>query len=145
MTEAAIQWWSHFGYGTPDERCTDALKAWLKRRYRPKPKTFVESVFLAVMLQVIINVVAAMITEWLLSDREAAEQPDHCSRGKMMTWKSEQLSRNVIQLKVKGSRRTEWEQWFLLSGDRHWDNPKSDHALQKDHLDEAVKPQRRRD
>lgn len=56
-----------------------------------------------------------------------------------MTWKSEQLSRNVIQLKVKGSRRTEWEQWFLLSGDRHWDNPKSDHDLQKDHLDEAVK------
>ena len=71
VPEAAIQWWSHFGYGTPDERCTDALKAWLKRRYRPKPKTFVESVFLAVMLQVIINVVAAMITEWLLSDREA--------------------------------------------------------------------------
>ena len=56
-----------------------------------------------------------------------------------MPWKSEQLSRNVMQIRVDGNRRAEWEQWFLLSGDRHWDNPKSDHDLQKDHLDEAVK------
>ena len=33
---------------------------------------------------------------------------------------------------------TEWEQWVLLTSDRHWDNPKSDHALQIKHLDQAV-------
>jgi len=32
-----------------------------------------------------------------------------------------------------------WEQWFLLTSDRHWDNPKSDHDMQRAHLDEAVK------
>ncbi len=30
-----------------------------------------------------------------------------------------------------------WEQWFLLSADRHWDNPYSDQSLQKKHLEEA--------
>jgi hypothetical protein len=29
------------------------------------------------------------------------------------------------------------EQWYLLSSDRHWDNPHSDWKLQKKHLDEA--------
>jgi len=33
---------------------------------------------------------------------------------------------------------SEWEQWVLLSSDRHWDNPKSDHTLQKKHLDQAL-------
>ena len=56
-----------------------------------------------------------------------------------MTWKVEKQGRNVIQVRVDGSRRNDWEQWFLLSGDRHWDNPKSNHDLQKDHLEEAVK------
>ena len=68
VTEASIQWWSHFGWGTPDERCEKSLKKWLKRRYKPKPAGFVESVFLAVMLQVIINVVAGLISRWLLGD-----------------------------------------------------------------------------
>ena len=56
-----------------------------------------------------------------------------------MTWTVEKQGRNVIQVRVSGSRRKNWEQWFLLSGDRHWDNPKSDHQLQREHLDEAVK------
>ncbi len=30
-----------------------------------------------------------------------------------------------------------WEQWYLLSSDRHWDNPHSDWTLQKTHLDTA--------
>jgi hypothetical protein len=30
-----------------------------------------------------------------------------------------------------------WEQWFLLSADRHWDNPKSNRTLQKKHLQQA--------
>jgi len=32
-----------------------------------------------------------------------------------------------------------WEQWFLLTSDRHWDNPKSNWELQKEHMDEALK------
>ena len=32
-----------------------------------------------------------------------------------------------------------WEQWFLLTSDRHWDNPKSNWDLQKEHMDEALK------
>ncbi len=34
--------------------------------------------------------------------------------------------------------RTGWEQWFLLTTDRHWDHPCSDRALQKKHLNEAL-------
>lgn len=34
-------------------------------------------------------------------------------------------------------QRPDWEQWVLLTGDRHWDNKKSDHDLQKRHLVEA--------
>ena len=30
-----------------------------------------------------------------------------------------------------------FEQWYLLSSDRHWDNPHSDWKLQKTHLDKA--------
>jgi len=38
-----------------------------------------------------------------------------------------------------GDRKvSQFEQWVLLTSDRHWDNPKSDHALQKKHLDEAL-------
>lgn len=31
-----------------------------------------------------------------------------------------------------------WEQWLLLTADRHWDNPLSDWKMQKRHLDKAV-------
>ena len=31
----------------------------------------------------------------------------------------------------------DWEQWVLLTGDRHWDNKKSDWELQKKHLELA--------
>jgi len=31
-----------------------------------------------------------------------------------------------------------FEQWFLLSSDRHWDSPDSDRAMQKRHLEQAV-------
>jgi hypothetical protein len=32
----------------------------------------------------------------------------------------------------------EWEFWALLTSDRHFDNPKSNRELQKDHLDQAA-------
>jgi len=31
-----------------------------------------------------------------------------------------------------------WEQWILVTSDRHWDSKHSDRAMQKRHLDEAV-------
>lgn len=43
----------------------------------------------------------------------------------------------LINIDLLFERRKSWEQWFLLSSDRHWDNPKSDLKLQKKHLDEA--------
>lgn len=41
----------------------------------------------------------------------------------------------VVDIPVVGE---EWSQEFLLSADRHFDNPDSDLALQRRHLDEAV-------
>ena len=33
---------------------------------------------------------------------------------------------------------SKWEEWILLTSDRHWDNPKSNWELQKQHMDEAI-------
>lgn len=45
---------------------------------------------------------------------------------------------NVHEIVFDGDyREPGWERWVLLTGDRHWDNPKSDWTLQKKHLDEA--------
>lgn len=55
-----------------------------------------------------------------------------------MNWKVEPKSDNVHDLVFTDDyRNAEWEQWVLLTGDRHWDNPKSDWKLQKKHLDQA--------
>jgi len=43
-----------------------------------------------------------------------------------------------INLMLGDRKVSQFEQWVLLTSDRHWDNPKSDHALQKKHLDEAL-------
>jgi len=45
---------------------------------------------------------------------------------------------NVTKVHIDARTSVEWEQWFLISSDRHWDNPDSDQKLQKKHLDEAV-------
>lgn len=52
-----------------------------------------------------------------------------------MIWKARQVSRNVtrVQLTHYGT----FEQRFLLTSDRHWDNPMSDHLLQIKHLRQA--------
>ncbi len=49
----------------------------------------------------------------------------------------EQQSRNVSVVKVK--YKGKFQQRFLLTGDRHWDNPLSDWSLQKRHLIQAKK------
>ena len=48
--------------------------------------------------------------------------------------------RNVFKINMLADNYPKgWEQWFLLTSDRHHDNPHSDHELQKEHLDEALK------
>lgn len=44
-------------------------------------------------------------------------------------------SRAAVEVIIDTSKNG--EQWFLLSSDRHWDNPKSNHKLQIKHLEEA--------
>ncbi len=46
-------------------------------------------------------------------------------------------SRNIHLVDLTCTSRTD-EWWFLLSGDRHHDNPHADHELEKLHLDQAV-------
>lgn len=45
--------------------------------------------------------------------------------------------KNVFLLDLPIQRNRSWERWFLLSGDRHWDNPHSDWGLQEKHLKEC--------
>ncbi len=54
------------------------------------------------------------------------------------TWKASTLHRNVFALDIPYKADKSWEFWTLLSSDRHWDNPHSDHSLQKTHLDQAL-------
>lgn len=51
--------------------------------------------------------------------------------------RTEQTSPAVSTIRIPCQRVRSWEQWVLLSSDRHIDNPKSDLRLQKRHLDEA--------
>ena len=50
--------------------------------------------------------------------------------------KLNRLNKNVLDIHIDYESGN-WEQWFLLSSDRHWDNPKSDWDLQKKHLEMA--------
>ena len=47
-------------------------------------------------------------------------------------------ARNSIALYIDFETNKDWEQWFLLSSDRHHDNPKTDQDLEKKHLDLAM-------
>ena len=44
---------------------------------------------------------------------------------------------DIHEIRIKGKARKDWEQWVLLTSDRHWDNPKSDRLLQTEHLNLA--------
>jgi len=41
---------------------------------------------------------------------------------------------DIHEIRIKGRPRKDWEQWVLITSDRHWDNPKSDRLLQTAHL-----------
>lgn len=54
-------------------------------------------------------------------------------------WCVEQIEPNIHLLTLPFRRLASWEQWVLLTADRHWDNPKTNLALQKKHLELAKK------
>lgn len=45
---------------------------------------------------------------------------------------------NVLMVYLDARSAKDWEQWFLLSSDRHHDNAHADWRLEKKHLEEAV-------
>lgn len=53
-----------------------------------------------------------------------------------MNWNIEQTSPMVSTIRINGKEKG-WEQWCLLSSDRHFDNPMSRIDLQRRHLDQA--------
>lgn len=54
-------------------------------------------------------------------------------------WTVSRPSNACVDIRVPSLKRNkDWEFWVLFSSDRHWDNPQSDQAMQKRHLDEAV-------
>lgn len=55
---------------------------------------------------------------------------------KTSTFEVAAKSRNVHTVTMQADS-CDWEQWFLLTGDRHVDNSESDHALQIRHLKQA--------
>lgn len=53
-----------------------------------------------------------------------------------MTWELQPKSRSVMQVQLD-ARSADFEQWFLLSSDRHHDNAHTDWDLERKHLDQA--------
>jgi hypothetical protein len=48
-----------------------------------------------------------------------------------------QISAAVAEVRIPIASRTNWEQWFLLTSDHHWDNPKCKWDLLERHLNQA--------
>lgn len=53
-------------------------------------------------------------------------------------WTFERSARSAFVLRIPFQRRSGWEAKILVTSDQHWDNPKSDHALQLEHLEQAA-------
>jgi hypothetical protein len=53
-------------------------------------------------------------------------------------YKTTKLSKAVIEVRMDAPKTKGWEQWFLLTSDRHHDNNHCDHNLERRHLDQAV-------
>lgn len=54
-----------------------------------------------------------------------------------MVWSIKKAGDQSHILTVKYDRKEDWEHWVLLTADRHWDNPYSNHKLQIKHLEQA--------
>lgn len=55
-----------------------------------------------------------------------------------MNWTVEETGPTVQTIRIAMDRNRDWSQWALLTADRHLDNPHSNRAMQKRHLDQAV-------
>ena len=55
-----------------------------------------------------------------------------------MTWEIEETETGIATLKVASSRRTDWEQYILLTSDVHFDNPHCRQDLFRRHAQMAV-------
>ena len=56
---------------------------------------------------------------------------------KQKNWTHGQVSKNVFRVETKYKKNRDWEFWFLITSDQHWDNPHSDHEMQLKHLAQA--------
>ena len=54
-----------------------------------------------------------------------------------MSWTVNNLSKTVVRVNMDVKKRNGWEQWFLLSSDRHHDNAHTNHSIERKHLEEA--------
>lgn len=52
-------------------------------------------------------------------------------------WTVEKNSDVCATIHIPFDKNADWEQWVLLSADRHFDNAHSDHAMQRRHLETA--------
>lgn len=66
-----------------------------------------------------------------------AKRTKESDTGPPKPWRVVEQARNVHIVEMAGGAIDGWEQWFLLSSDRHHDSPKADHDLERRHLDEA--------
>lgn len=55
-----------------------------------------------------------------------------------MAWKLSSTDSTVTTLRINASRSKKWEQWILLTGDVHFDNPMCNRKLYKRHLEQAL-------
>lgn len=53
-------------------------------------------------------------------------------------WSTNQLSRNVFEVRVPLRKARDWEWWAHLSSDHHWDSTKCKRDLLRSHLDQVV-------
>lgn len=54
-----------------------------------------------------------------------------------MNWTIERVSNVLAGIKIPYRQTADWEQWGLLTADRHRDNPKSNRKLQDHHMKQA--------
>ena len=52
-------------------------------------------------------------------------------------WTVEKLNKSVCRVNMNVDRITGWEQWFLLSSDRHHDNAHTNWSKEKEHLNQV--------
>jgi hypothetical protein len=67
-----------------------------------------------------------------------AKLPQAATAEKAMNWSVEETGSTVQTIRIAMDRNKNWEQWMLVTADRHLDNPHSNRAMQKRHLDQAV-------